>query len=207
LLSPSALPLRLDVRQADEEADSLHLSTLHAEHADFVWLSLQRLGVRDADVEDLLQEVFVIVHRRLATFDGSSRMTTWLFGICLRVAAGYRRRAHVRRERATDAVPEQATGEEASPESAAATGEARERLRAVLDGMDLEERALFAMFEIDELPCQEIAEVLGVPVGTVYSRLHAARKSFHKSLERFEAREATRTARLRTARGVKGGGT
>jgi RNA polymerase sigma-70 factor (ECF subfamily) len=197
LMSSPHMPLHLDVTEVREEADSLDLSTIHAEHADFVWLTLQRLGVRDADVEDSLQEVFVVVHRRLHTFDASSRMTTWLFGICLRVAAAYRRRAHFRLERATGEVPEQATPEERSPESAVAAGEARERLRAVLDGMELEERALFVMFEIDEVPCEQIAEMLGVPVGTVYSRLHAARKAFQSALRRFEARESTRGARLR----------
>jgi RNA polymerase sigma-70 factor (ECF subfamily) len=197
------MPVRLDVTQVYAEADSLDLSTIHAEHADFVWLTLQRMGVRDADVEDLLQEVFVVVHRRLHTFDDSARMTTWLFGICLRVAAGYRRRAHFRMERVTGEVPEQATADEGSPESEAAAGEARARLGAVLDGMELEERALFVMFEIDEVSCEKIAEMLGVPVGTVYSRLHAARKSFQKALARFEAREATRGARLR---GTRGGG-
>jgi RNA polymerase sigma-70 factor (ECF subfamily) len=198
--------MRLGVTQVHAEADSLDLFTIHAEHADFVWLTLQRLGVRDADVEDLLQEVFVVVHRRLHTFDESSRMTTWLFGICLRVAAGYRRRAHFRRERATGEVPEQATAEEGSPESAAQAGEARARLRTVLDGMELEERALFVMFEIDEVPCEQIAEMLGVPVGTVYSRLHAARTAFQRALARFEAREATRGARLRGERGRRGEG-
>jgi RNA polymerase sigma-70 factor (ECF subfamily) len=190
------MPTRLDVTQVHAEADSLDLSTIHTAHADFVWLTLQRLGVRDADVEDSLQEVFAVVHRNLRTFDGSARMTTWLFGICLRVSAGYRRRAHFRRERVMGEVPEQATPEEGSPESAAAAGEARMRLRAVLDAMDLEPRALFVMFEIDEMPCAEIAEMLGVPVGTVHSRLHAARKAFQKEIVRLDAREATRRTRL-----------
>jgi RNA polymerase sigma-70 factor (ECF subfamily) len=201
LVSSPLMPLRLDVAKVPEEADSLDLSTIHTKHADFVWLTLQRLGVRDADVEDLLQEVFVVVHRRLHTFDESSRMTTWLFGICLRVAAAYRRRAHFRRERATGEVPEQATTDDGSPESMASASEAQARVRAVLDLMDLEERALFVMFEIDEVPCERIGEMLGVPVGTVYSRLQAARKSFQKALGRFEARQSARGARLR------GGGT
>jgi len=62
--------------------------------------------------------------------------------------------------------------------------------------MDLEPRALFVMFEIDEMPCAEIAEMLGVPVGTVHSRLHAARKAFQKEIVRLDAREATRRTRL-----------
>jgi RNA polymerase sigma-70 factor, ECF subfamily len=188
------MPLRLEVSLAREEAESPDLSSLFAEHADFVWLTLQRLGVRDGDVEDVLQEVFVVVHRRLHTFNDSARITTWLFGICLRVAAQYRRRAYFRRERAT-AEPPDRPSEDGSPEEAAAMVEAQERLGAVLDEMELEERALFVMFEIDEVPCDRIAEILGVPVGTVYSRLHAAKKSFQKALARCEARDANRRAR------------
>ncbi|MEI8259466.1 MAG: sigma-70 family RNA polymerase sigma factor [Deltaproteobacteria bacterium] len=72
-------------------------SAVYTEHAEFVWKGLFRLGVRESDLEDMVQEVFMVVHRRISSFDGSSRMTTWLFGIAMRVAAGYHRRAHRRR--------------------------------------------------------------------------------------------------------------
>jgi RNA polymerase sigma-70 factor (ECF subfamily) len=176
------------------EASRLDVLSIHEEHADFVWRTLQRLGVRDADVEDQLQEVFVVVHHRLHTFDESARMTTWLFGICMRVASAYRRRAHRRREQVVADVPEEGLIDEGGPEHDAAARQARERLIEILDLMDLEKRALFVMFELDELPCDEIASVLGVPVGTVHSRLHAARKDFQAALARFSAREASRAA-------------
>lgn len=171
--------------------------SIHEEHADFVWITLQRLGIRDADIEDQLQEVFMVVHRRLHTFDGAARMSTWLFGICLRVAAAYRRRAYHRRERAACDLPERASADEASPEEAASAKEARARLAAILDTMDLEKRALFVMFELDEVPCEDIAELLAVPLGTVYSRLHAARAAFQAAVTRFDARESSRVAARR----------
>ena len=65
---------------------------VYRQHARFVWLSLQRLGIHVSDLDDVAQDVFVIVHKRLRTFDRRSRLTTWLFGICMRVAANYRRR-------------------------------------------------------------------------------------------------------------------
>ncbi|MGA2450520.1 MAG: sigma-70 family RNA polymerase sigma factor [Polyangiaceae bacterium] len=185
------MPLRLEVTPIRMVSEPLDVVSVHHEHANFVWLTLQRLGVRDADIEDLLQEVFVVVHQRLHTFDGSARMTTWLFGICLRVASAYRRRAYRRREQSVAEVPEDAaTGE--SPEEAAATAQARARLRAALDLMDLDKRAIFVMFELDELSCEAIAEMLSIPLGTVYSRLHAARKAFEQSLARVQARGAMR---------------
>jgi RNA polymerase sigma-70 factor (ECF subfamily) len=185
--SAAEMTLRLPVARPQAQTARLDVVSIHARHAEFVWLTLQRLGVPESDVEDLLQEVFVVVHRRLDSFDGSSRMTTWLFGICMRIVAGYRRRAFRRRERSVEQLPEQATSESESPERAMLDREARERLGAVLDLMDLEKRAIFVMFELDELSCEAIAEMLSIPTGTVYSRLHAARKAFQQALERVRA--------------------
>ncbi len=138
-----------------------------------------------------MQEVFVVVHQRLHTFDTSTELPAWLFGICRRVAAAHRRRAHVRRELPTEFAGETLADAGLNPEQSAEKRQARARLDAILDEIDPEKRAVFVMFEIDELPCETIAEALGVPVGTVYSRLHAARKEFQKALARSNAR-ATR---------------
>jgi RNA polymerase sigma-70 factor, ECF subfamily len=73
------------------------VESIYKEHAEFISLTLERFGVRPGDVEDLAHEVFLIVHRRHANFDGTSLMTTWLFGICRRVAANYRRRRRCQR--------------------------------------------------------------------------------------------------------------
>ena len=191
------MPIRVEVTRPGEMAERLDVASVHAEHAEFVWLSLQRLGVRDADVEDLLQEVFLVVNKRLHSFDGSSRITTWLFGICLRVAAAHRRRAHRRHEESVAQVPEPVAGGAGSPEQAAATREEEARLGAILDLMDLEKRAIFVMFEIDELGCEAIADMLSIPLGTVYSRLHAARKDFERAIVRLGAIEASQLAARR----------
>jgi RNA polymerase sigma-70 factor (ECF subfamily) len=173
------------------------LTRIYLANADFVWRSLQRLGVRDADLDDVLQEVFVVVHQRLHTFDGTARMTTWLFGICFRVASAYRRRGSRRRETAFAEPPEPTDRATSSPEQDLAAADARRRLAMLLDELDLEKRAVFVMFEVDEMPCEEIAQILGTPVGTVYSRLHAARKSFQKALARMHARDAHEEVGLR----------
>jgi RNA polymerase sigma-70 factor (ECF subfamily) len=87
------------------------------------------------------------------------------------------------------------THDEGNPEEAAETRQAREKLRAILDEMEIERRAVFVMFEVDEMTCDEIASAIGAPVGTVWSRLHAARKEFAKILARHNAREARGGAR------------
>jgi RNA polymerase sigma-70 factor, ECF subfamily len=191
---------RLGAEEANASADASASSActrIYQANADFVWKSLQRLGVRDPDLDDVVQEVFVVVHERLHTFDGTSKMTTWLFGICLRVASAYRRRGFRRRETCVAEVPEPTDRASASPEQDLAAAESRKRLEVLLDELELEKRAVFVMFEIDEMPCEEIAQILGVPVGTVYSRLHAARKSFQKALARMQARDTREEAWLR----------
>jgi RNA polymerase sigma-70 factor, ECF subfamily len=170
----------------------LRAAEVHAAHAEFVWRSLARLGVKDADLPDMLQEVFLVVHRRAHAFDGSSKLTSWLFGICLRVAAAYRRRAHRRYERPLEPAQVPAADEALSPEMALQGQEARQQLDALLDTLPLDKRAVFVMFEIDGMTCAEVAHELGVPVGTVHSRLHAARALFAKALGRARAIDARR---------------
>lgn len=161
-------------------------------HFDFVWRSLRRLGVREADVDDALQEVFVVVHRKGSEFEGRSKITTWLYGICFRIASDYQRKAYIRREQPTDEIPEAAPdlallqSAEVSVESA----EARALLEEVLSALDVEKRAVFVLYEIEELPVEEIAERVGIPVGTVYSRLKTARGIFEKSVQRLKTRLA-----------------
>jgi RNA polymerase sigma-70 factor, ECF subfamily len=166
----------------------LDVVSVHRAHSDFVWRSLQRLGVRAEDLEDRFQDVFVVVHQRLAGFRGASRLTTWLFGICVRVVAAHRRRAWFRREAPTADVPEPEPTSSNDPHTALAKRQAEALLERVLGEMDLEKRAILVMFEIDELPCEEIADILDVPVGTVWSRLYAARKQFQRILSRHTAR-------------------
>jgi RNA polymerase sigma-70 factor, ECF subfamily len=189
-LVPPAPSPRLVARRAGgaplpaREIDAL---AVHDAHADFVFRSLQRLGVRPADLDDVFQDVFVVVHKRLHTYDGSSKLTTWLYGICVKVAAAQRRRAWLRRETLVERLLDE--GEVPSsdrPDALLAAREARATLDRVLDAMDLEKRAVFVMFEIDELSCEAIATILGVPVGTVWSRLSAARKQFEAKLARLQ---------------------
>ena len=95
--------------------------------------------------------------------------------------------AHRRYETLTDTAPEQ-PARTPSPEDEAERTRARAVLHAVLDTLDLERRAIFVMYELDELPCEEIAAIVGVPVGTVHSRLFAARKDFQRAAARWQAR-------------------
>jgi RNA polymerase sigma-70 factor (ECF subfamily) len=155
---------------------------LYEVYGEFVGNALRSFGVPAVDLGDMLQEVFMVVHQRLNTFSGQSQVTTWLFGVCFRVAANYHRRAHRRREIVMPEPPEQPIADEAGPAAVAERAEARALLRAALDAMALDQRAVFRMFAVEERSCAEIAATLGIPVGTVYSRLHHARRQFDAAL-------------------------
>jgi RNA polymerase sigma-70 factor, ECF subfamily len=173
--------------QPNSAVEPLDPAGIFAQHGDFVWRTLQRLGVREADLEDVTQEVFLVVGRQLRWFEGHSKITTWLYGICVRVASTHRRRAWVRREIPTS-DPLDSPDPDGGPEEALEAARLRKQLHEVLDLMSVEPRALLVMYEIDEMSCEEIAGVLGVPTGTVYSRLNTARKEFQSALKRHQAR-------------------
>lgn len=172
---------------ADSGSEAARLEQVYAEWADYVWRMLQRLGVRHADLEDVCHDVFLVAHRRFGDFDGRVGVNAWLFGICLRLAANYRRRARYRHEHSSAALDDDASlraPASAEPDQQLVRRQAEQRVQAVLAGMDLARRAVFLMYEIEGMSCQQIAEQLGVPVGTVYSRLHAARRFFEQEAAR-----------------------
>lgn len=152
----------------------------------FVWRTLRRLGVADADAEDVCQEVFVAVHRKLETFEGRSSVRTWLYGICVNAASNYRRRRSVRREVVSEAPPEQT----AAPEQQAELErkQALALLDELLNELDHDRRSVFVLYEIEQLSMHEIASAVGCPLQTAYSRLHAARKQLEASVKRLQAR-------------------
>lgn len=163
------------------------LRAIFDEYSAFVWRTLRHLGVPERDIEDVCQEVFVVVHRKLEGFEGRSTLRTWVYGICLRTASDYRRRAHVRREQAVDEVP--TTTFEADQEHAVERSRHRKRLLELLDELDEEKRQVFVLYEIEELDMKEIADAMGTPLQTAYSRLRAARQMLARALSDTDTKE------------------
>jgi RNA polymerase sigma-70 factor, ECF subfamily len=164
------------------------LEHIYADRARFVWLSLQRLGVARADLEDICHDVFIVIQARLAEFESGAKLSPWIFGICAKVAANYRRRAYRRLENAEGSMSEDRlqppTAGLDSPERIVEGRQAMAKAEAVLQRLDPLKRAVFVMFELEGLSCNDIAVELEVPVGTVYSRLHAARQLFAQHARR-----------------------
>jgi RNA polymerase sigma-70 factor, ECF subfamily len=155
----------------------------------FVWRTLGRMRVREADLLDVAQNVFVIVHRQLPGFEGRSELTTWLYAICKRVARDYLRSAPIRREVLVD-VPEARQYRSYRDDALGGldSHEATQLLEAILIQIPEKLREVFVLFELDELSGDEIARLLDIPEGTVRSRLRLARAAFerHVSLLREE---------------------
>ena len=157
-------------------------TALVREHGPFVWRALRRLGVPERDADDQCQEVFLVVLRKIEGFEGRSALRTWIYGICVRVASAYRRRAQ-HREIASSDVPEGAI--EGDQHEQLAAHQARAMLDRALDQLDDDKRAVFVLFELEQTSMHEVAEAVGVPLQTAYARLYAARKH----IEAFVARE------------------
>lgn len=165
---------------------------VYREHFRFVWRSLRRLGVPESDASDAAQDVFLVVHRRLEEFEGRSKMTTWLFGICLNVARDRKKLAHNRRRSDDDSPLDTAADESVDLVADAERRQGLRLLESLLDLMPMEQRAVFTLFEMDGLGGDAIAEMLDIPVGTVHSRLRLAREAFERNLKRFQARDRFR---------------
>jgi RNA polymerase sigma-70 factor, ECF subfamily len=178
-----------DMASESENAARTDFRAVYDEHFDFVWRSLRRLGMGPSDVADAVQEVFLVVHRRLSEFEGRARLTTWLYRICFRVASDRRRRAHLRYEELSDMERLAETAGELNSEDKLAKDEDLALLQASLDALSLEQRAVFTLFELEKMPCDAIASLLEIPHGTVYSRLRLGREAFRKALRRNLARQ------------------
>jgi RNA polymerase sigma-70 factor (ECF subfamily) len=158
---------------------------LFTAQASYVGHSLRRLGVRDADLEDVTHEVFLVVHRIWPTYDASRPLRPWLFGVAFRVASDYRRLAYVVRERATDSAEIAAPAvRTADPERELQRHQTRTQILAALEAIAIDRRAVFILHEIDETPIPEVAAALAIPLNTAYSRLRTARVEFKEAFVR-----------------------
>jgi len=154
---------------------------LYAEHFEFVWRSLRRLGVEPKELDDAVQDVFIVFLRRRSEFRGQSSQRTWLFGIANNIAHEYRRR----QQRAARAEPiaEAHPAHGPSPLDQASSTEALRLIEAFLASLDDNKRNVFILAELEQMSGPEIAASLQVKINTVYSRLRAAREAFFAFLQ------------------------
>jgi RNA polymerase sigma-70 factor (ECF subfamily) len=162
----------------------LTLRQVFDEHAAYVGRTLRYLGVGEAEIADGVQETFLVVDAQLASFEGRSSMRTWLRQICVRIAMSQRRKHARRRETALDPDAPGAPVD-AGP---APRQETRELLQRLLDKLDDDQRAVFVLYEVEEMSMREVAEAVGCPLQTAYSRYQAARATVARHAARLGAR-------------------
>ena len=159
----------------------LYLARIYDQHAAFVWRTVRLLGVPAAACDDAVQEVFLVVHRRLREFEGRASVRTWLYAIARGVALNLRRQSRRREQRETragDIEPPAAPG----PHELVERAEAGRLLVELVATLDPDKRDVFVLVEVEQVPVPEVARLLDLPLNTAYSRLRAARLAFERAL-------------------------
>jgi RNA polymerase sigma-70 factor, ECF subfamily len=160
---------------------------LYEHYFSFTWRALRHLGVPSLALEDAAQEVWMVVHRQLPTFEGRSAPRTWLFGIALNVARN-RRRAFLRTPEMLS-LPEQVASARPDPEGVRNGRDAWRTLQRFLDTLDEQRRAVFVCSLLEQLSAAETSEATGLDAATVYHQVRRLRQAFKVYLARMEGAE------------------
>jgi RNA polymerase sigma-70 factor, ECF subfamily len=152
---------------------------VYTDHVAFVWRTLRSFGVRDGQLEDAVQDVFVVVHRRLPEWEGRAAITTWLFAIARRIACAYRRKLSSKGDR-TESLDEDPVGT-ADTFAAMSRAQAAATVMAILDSLDEDKRIVFALVELEQISVPDVARMLDLNLNTTYSRLRLARAAFEQA--------------------------
>ena len=171
------------------------VAVLFRAHFGFVRRVLRRCGVAEADLDDAVQEVFLVVHRRIDDFQGRASETTWLYAVAVRVASTLRRSASREQARRDKVGTQMHSASEADPERELSRQEAGALLDDLLGELDSTKRTVFVLAELEGVPVPEIARIMDANLRTTHSRLRLARKRFNAALVRHHAQESGRMSR------------
>jgi len=170
---------------ATSQSDGLSFPALYNQHARFVWRSLRLLGVAPEHLEDAVQDTFTVVARQLASFEGRSELSTWIFSIAQRVAAN-QRRTQRRKLGALQPLGGELPCTQPSPQASAEAAEAALAIEQFCAQLADERRRLFILALLEGVPASEIAVADGVSSNTLYSRIRSLRLELEEFLERRE---------------------
>jgi RNA polymerase sigma-70 factor (ECF subfamily) len=165
------------------------LEQIYEQHHAFVWRVARRLGVGDAMLDDVVQEVFVVIHRRKRELDMSGSIPALLYGITRKVAGRARDVAQQRERRLVAVDSPSAATDEPDPESRALLEERAAVVRDALDAMDEDKRMMFLLTAVEGMSVPEAAAMVDVNVNTAYARARAARELVAKAIARHRAKD------------------
>ncbi len=186
----AALAVEGSLSLADaHDAPRPHFDEVYEREFDFVWRNLRRLGIDEANLRDVAQDVFVVIHRRLPEFEGRAPLRSWVYSIITRTARQYRR-GRRRKDLGDPTEPDElADGRTQNPQQHAESNQEMRRLLELLDQLDDDKREAFILSDLEEMTVPEIAAALEVNLNTVYSRVRAARRELRAELEARAARK------------------
>lgn len=161
------------------------MAEVYREHFHFVWRNARRLGVPNANLDDVVQDVFIVVHRRLADFDGRVQLRSWILGILERVVRGHRRTFQRKSARCVPFPHDSMSASGPMPSELAERSERVEVLEMLLSQLNEDKALLIVLSELEQWTLREIAEYIGSNTNTVYSRLTAAKREFDKLYARW----------------------
>jgi RNA polymerase sigma-70 factor, ECF subfamily len=166
---------------------------IYEQYFPFTWRMARRLGTPESNLDDVVQEIFIVTLRRLPEFEGRSSIKTWLYGIVINVVRAHRRRLLVTQPHALNeqlrADPAALTDPQDGPHERTAKAEAARVVDQLLDALDDDKRQVFVLIELEQATAPEVAAILQLPLNTVYSRLRLAREEFAAAAARGRARE------------------
>jgi len=161
--------------------DASQFDQIYSDYFDFVWRCLRSLGVPERGLDDAVQEVFIVVHRGLARFRGDSLLRTWLYGIVRHVA--YKQARNAGRKERAQPLDVELESPGPSPSQAAEEAQAALFVQRFAGGLDEKKREVFVLALLEQFSAVEVAEMTGVPLNTVYTRLRKVRAEFRAALE------------------------
>lgn len=168
---------------------TLSFKDVYAQYFEFVWSSARRLGIDPAGMDDLIQEVFLVIHAKLHTLENPEALRSWIYGVVRRTTSNFRRARRAKETAGPNTAGfEEAQSREPTPLEHTERNASVQLLMSLLGTLDEPKREIFALVEIEEFSVPEAAAALDIPLNTAYSRLRAARLAFEASLSRHEER-------------------
>jgi len=184
---------RTQVKLTRPMTPEFDFTAVYTEHFLFVWKGARRLGVPEAALDDICQDVFFIIYRRLGEFEGRSSLRTWVYAILHHVVMTWRRRSRRKDPHRAETDPDLLAAWGDGPYEAVSAAQAVRIASALLASLGDDRRRLFVLVELEGLSMPEAAAATGTNLNTAYARLRAARTDFAAAVARFHAREHWRT--------------
>lgn len=166
-------------------------SVVYERYFDLVWSAVRQMGIPDQAIDDVVQDVFIVIHGRLATLQQVESLRSWVYSVTRRTVSTYRRAQRTRSSSGAQ-YAEVAKWLEPLPPTPLDLWELADRQRLLLrllSELDETKREVFALAELEGFTAPEIAEALEIPLNTVYSRLRVARQAFEQAMARYVAQQ------------------